>query len=438
MSKYTRRDVMKTASMVAGAAIATPALLGAAEAFAQTSPWKPEKGASLRILRWNRFVISEEQAFNQLVDAFSKAMDVKMRVDSLNFEDLRAKAAVAANIGNGPDLVWGIHADNHLYPDALVDVSDVADYLGKNNGGWYPIAEHYGKRAGKWNSVPVTISGNLLNYRISHIKKAGYEKMPTNMDDFLKLMQNLKKNGTPGGFALGNASGDGNSWVAWLIWAFGGKMVDEKDNVVINSPQTIAALEYVKPLAETFVPGTAAWLDPSNNKAFLANECSLTNNGISIYAAAQAQGMKELAEDMDHAFFPIGPAGRPTELHVNFPLMIYKYSKAKSAAKAFIAYLMSKPQYDKFLEGSVGYLSHPLKGYKDNPVWTADRKRLPFRDVAETSLSFGYAGSLGYAATSVFADFVMVNMVAEVATGAKSPKQAAEDAQKRAERYYKV
>ena len=36
------------------------------------------------------------------------------------------------------------------------------------------------------------------------------------------------------------------------------------------------------------------------------------------------------------------------------------------------------------------------------------------------------------------ADFVVVNMVAEAASGSKSPKEAAERAQKRAERYYKV
>ena len=33
-------------------------------------------------------------------------------------------------------------------------------------------------------------------------------------------------------------------------------------------------------------PGVASWLDPNNNRAFLAGEVSITNNGISIYTAA--------------------------------------------------------------------------------------------------------------------------------------------------------
>ena len=50
----------------------------------------------------------------------------------------------------------------------------------------------------------------------------------------------------------------------------------------------------------------------------------------------------------------------------------------------------------------------------------------------------GYQGKLGYASAGASADFIVVNMVAEAISGAKSPKEAMERAQKRAERYYKV
>jgi multiple sugar transport system substrate-binding protein len=251
-------------------------------------------------------------------------------------------------------------------------------------------------------------------------------------------MQNLKANGTPGGFALGNASGDGNCWTHWILWSHGGKMVDDNDNVVINSPETVASLEYVAELGKTFLPGTASWLDGHNNKAFLQNACSLSNNGISIYAAAQREGMTEIAEDMDHAYYPVGPVGEPTEFHVCFPMMVYNHTQYPNASKALVNWLMEKDQYDAFLQGSVGYLSHSLKAFQDHPVWTEDPKRLVYRDSAARSRSFAHSGSLGYAASSVFADFVVVNMVAEVATGAKTPKEAATDAEKRAQRYYDV
>jgi len=439
MTRFTRRNVLKaTAGAALGAVVASPVMLQAAQAWAADTMWKPENGASLRLLRWKRFVQSEEEAFLAAMDAFTKATGVAVRVDSEGFEDLRPKAAVAANIGSGPDIIWGIHADAHLYPDAMMDISDVCEHLGSKYGGWYPAAETYGKRDGKWINLPVTISGNLINYRKSMVQKAGFDTFPETTADFLKLMQNLKANGNPGGFALGNASGDGNAWTHWVLWSHGGQVVDKNDNVVLNSPETIAGLEYVKQLGETFVPGAASWLDGHNNKAFLQSQCSVTNNGISIYAAAVREGMTEVASDMDHAFYPVGPAGKPTELHVCFPMMPYKHTKYPNAVKALMTFLMEKDQYDAFLQGSVGYLSHPLRAYKDHPVWTEDPKRTVFRDVADRTLTFSGDGSLGYAASSVFADFVVVNMVAEAATGTKTPKEAAADAQRRAERYYKV
>ena len=130
----------------------------------------------------------------------------------------------------------------------------------------------------------------------------------------------MKKNNTPGGLALGHASGDGNGWVHWCLWSHGGNLVDKNDKVIINSPETAKALEYAKALYENMIPGTASWNDASNNKAFLAGEIHWTNNGISIYVAATKDPTKkEIAEDMDHAYLPIGPVGKPTELHLMYP-----------------------------------------------------------------------------------------------------------------------
>jgi multiple sugar transport system substrate-binding protein len=191
MSKFTRREVLKSSAGVAlGAAVATPAMIYAARAWAEEAPWKPENGAELRLLRWKRFVQSEGEAFAAAVDAFSKATGVKVRVDSEGFEDLRPKSAVAASIGSGPDIVWTIHADPHLYPDKLIELTDVAEYLGGKYDGWYPISEFYSKRGDQWISVPFVFSGNYLNYRVAAVQKAGFETVPDNTDDFLKLMQN--------------------------------------------------------------------------------------------------------------------------------------------------------------------------------------------------------------------------------------------------------
>ena len=100
--------------------------------------------------------------------------------------------------------------------------------------------------------------------------------------------------------------------------------------------------------------------------------------------------------------------------------------------------MMEQEQYDAWLMGCGGYIAHPLAAYEKNAIWTVDPKHTPYRDALKNMRPSGFAGKLGYASAGAGADFIIPNMVAEAASGAKTPKEAAERAQKRAERYYKV
>jgi multiple sugar transport system substrate-binding protein len=283
-------------------------------------------------------------------------------------------------------------------------------------------------------------AGNAMVYRESAVKAAGFDTFPGDLPGFLKLCQALKAKGTPAGYALGNATGD-SSWTYWLLWAHGAKMVNNKNEVVINSPETIAALEYGRQLYETFIPGTLSWLDPNNNKAYLDGQLFLTANGISIYYAAKTSTdpkLLELAKDTQHAPFPVGVAGKRTVLNLVFPMMIFKYSKYPNAAKEYLRFMMEKEQYVPWQEASIGYVCQPLAAYEKSAFWTADPKVTPYRDCMKDMTPNGYDGSMGYASAAATADFIIPNMVAEAVSGSKPPKEAAERAQKRAERYYKV
>jgi multiple sugar transport system substrate-binding protein len=441
MSRFKRRDFLKaSAGVAAGTALGAGSALFPAEAVAQYKV-TPEKGAKLRVLRWKRFVQGDEDMWAENTKKFTQQTGIDVRIDAEGWEDVRPKAAVAANVGSGPDIIIGTFEDAHQYPEKLVDVTDVCNYLGGKYGGWYDVCKSYCTNKGKWIAVPMGCAGNALVYRISAAKAAGFDSVPKDLPGFLKLCQGLKAKGMPPGFALGNATGDGNVWTHWLVWSHGGKMVDEKNNIVINSPETIAALEYSKQLYETFVPGTLSWLDPNNNKAFLDGQIGMTTNGISIYYAAktsQDPKVKEMAADIGHANLPVGPVGKTTELNLFFPMMVFKYSKYPNAAKAYLAFMMEKPQYEPWQQASIGYVTQPLKAYESNPIWTVDPKHTPYRDAMKIMLPNGYAGEMGYASAAAMADFIIVNMVAEAASGSKTPKEAAERAQKRAERYYKV
>ncbi len=441
-SNFTRRNVLKTGAVLAGASATNLALF--AQAWAQASPFKPEAGASIQLLRWKRFVQSEEDAFMGIVAAFTKATGVEVKVVNESLADVQPKASVAANTNQGPDMFWGLYSLPHLFTDKVADVTDVADYLGKKYGGWVPTAVTYGTNKGKWIAIPVAYNGNVINYRISMVEKAGFKEIPKDTAGFLELMKALNSKSTAGGMALGRAAvGDGNAWVHWALWSQGANLVDKNDKVIIDSPQTVKALEYVKALYATFVPGTASWDDSFNNKAFLSGEISLTNNGVSIYAAAKAGAakgdakMKEIMDDMTHSLWPVGPVGHPTEFHIAYPMMIMKYSKVPMACKAFISFLLEAENYDKWLVGSVAYLTHPLNAYDNNEVWKTDPKLSMLRDAAKRTLTAGGLGSVGQKAAAALADSVMLDMVASVCTGQASIPDAIKVAERTAQRIYR-
>ena len=249
----------------------------------------------------------------------------------------------------------------------------------------------------------------------------------------------MKKNNTPGGFALGHASGDGNGWVHWCLWSHGGNLVDKDDKVILNSPETAKALEYAKQLYDDMIPGIASWNDASNNKAFLAGEIHWTDNGISIYVAAKKDPTKkEIAEDMDHAFWPVGPVGKPTELHLMYPLLAMTYTKYPQACKALMAFMLEADQFNPWLEVGAG-LSHPLpQRLRQEPgLDRGSRSARPFRDAAKRSLTAGGLGSVGEKAATAIADFVVLDMFANYCTGREDVKGSIAIAERQAKRIYR-
>ncbi len=432
-------DISRRRVLQSGGAAGLSLLGGVARAEPSWKGPAPEPGASIRVLRWKQFIQAEYDAFIVNTKKFADQTGVKVRVEAESWDDIRPKSAVAANVGAGPDIIMGTLDDPFKFPEKLLDLTDLAEYLGAKYGGWYPIARKYGMHGTRWIALPQGATGGCMNYRISTMRAAGFDEFPKDTAGYLKLCQGMKKAGKPPGFALGHATGDANGWTQWCLWAFGGKTVDDKNNVAIDSPETVAALEYAKQLYATYIDGVLSWLDPSNNKAFLADRIGLTLNGISIYTVAKNSpdpGLKAIAVDMNHANMPIGPVGKPTEQQNILNTYAYKYSKYPNAVREYLRFMWEKPQVDYWETQSNGYMAPPLPAWNDNPIWTADPKVTPFRDVLKLALDDGYSGSLGSASAATMGDFVVVDMFAEACTGNKSPKAAAQAAAEQVKRYY--
>jgi multiple sugar transport system substrate-binding protein len=391
-------------------------------------------------LRPARFVEPDEVIFRANSAKFTKQTGVEVKVDLVGWEDIRQQTAVSANTGAGPDVIVGWAEDPHIYADKLVELTDIAEYLGKKYGGWLFLGEKYGKRArtNNWIGIPVGGSGGPLVYRVSALQEAGFDKMPTDHTGFLKLCQSLKKINKPAGFALGNAVGDANAFANWMLWSQGGALVDEDGKVIINSPETIAALNYVKELYPTFISGTMAWNDVSNNRAYASSELFLTSNGVSLYFSLKNDpATKAIADDTDHAALVPGVASTQPMSGTILNAMVFKHTKFPNAAKAYLAFMMEAEQYDPWLTGCLGYWAHPLAAYGKSKVWDSDPKLAIYRNTMNNQFWSGYKGPITQAAGTVSAEYILVQMFASVASGQATPAEAAKEAERRSKRYYR-
>jgi multiple sugar transport system substrate-binding protein len=118
-------------------------------------------------------------------------------------------------------------------------------------------------------------------------------------------------------------------------------------------------------------------------------------------------------------------------------MLAMKYSKFPQACKAFMAFTMEAENYNKWLEASVAYITHPLAAYDANPVWTSDKKLSIVKDCGRRTLTAGGLGSVGEKAASALADFVVLDMFASVCTDRTSIKDAIAVAERQAKRIYR-
>ena len=295
---------------------------------------------------------------------------------------------------------------------------------------------------GRWIALPLGAGGSAWYYRESHVKAAGFYGIPQDLDGFLKLCQALKAKGTPPGFALGHATGDANVLVplADLVARrqAGGREQPGRDQLA-SRPRRRSSTP--RSCIACFPPGTLSWLDPNNNKAFLSGEISLTDNGVSIYYAAMNSAdpkVKAMAADINHANMPVGPVGRPTEMGAGVHgdgVQVLQVSASGQGVPAL--HVGEGAVRARGMEASLGFVAQPLTAYEQNPVWTSDPKRLRLSRCGQAHAAERLARfKLGPASAAAMADFIVVDMVAEAATGAASVEDAMKQAERRAKRYY--
>ena len=433
MERINRRKLLKLsgAGVVAARTGGIAAILaaGRAPAYAQ--------GTTLHWLRWNDFVPASDQLLKgKIAQECQKALGIKLNLETINANDIQARVTSAIQSGAGADIMMALGNWPQLYAASLADVGELAEEVGKQQGGYYDISRLVATVGNKWIGVPWAVVGGLVAYRKSWLEEAGAAKFPETWDEFRAVGKKLKAAKRPYGQTAGHTFGDAPGWWYPYLWSWGGKEVEaDGKTVVLNSKETVESVKFAVPLwKETMDDGGLAWDDSSNNRAFLAGTISASNNGASIYIEAKRKPDSYKTDkgapmkgDILHARIPKGPAGQ-YNLPNPFTDMLMGYSPNKKAATDFLRWVHSKPVFGEWFTSQQGFADGAALDWEKDPVWSADPVLTPFKDVPRSGRLVGYAGPPNRASAEVVTKYIIVDMYAKAIQG-----MAAEEAVKWAE-----
>src|ERR1700674_3162366 len=413
MAEFDRRKFLQ----YSGAGLAGILASHQAPVFAQAN--------TVHWIKWNDFVpASDELLRKTMLPEAGKALGLKITLETVNGNDLQPRVTSAIQSGTGPDLFMLFNNHPHLYAASAVNISDVAEAIGKAQGGYYKLCRSNTNDGNKFMSVPWAIIGGMIAYRKSWFEEVGYSKFPETWQQYHEAGKKLKAKGHPIGQTLGHTFGDAPTFSYPYLWSWGGKEVDEKGKVVLDSKQTLESVKFMTAFwKDAHDEGGLAWDDTKDNRAFLSGTICATLNGASIYLEAkrkpdayQTEKGTPLWQDILHASLPKGVAGQYS-YHLPMSNMLMGYSKNQQAAKQFLRWITSKDVYQVWFNSQQGYTIGATTVWEKDPVWGKDPVMLPYRSAARNARFAGFAGPPDRKAAEVLSKYIIIDMYAKAVQG---------------------
>jgi ABC-type glycerol-3-phosphate transport system substrate-binding protein len=422
VASITRRSLLQgsAAATLAARAGGVAAILasGQAPAFAQATTVHWLRPA-------NPLLASDQLLKDKIVPECQKALGIKLALEIIPRAEIGARIAAALATLAGPEIILGRDDTPRIHRDDTADVGDVAEQLGKVQGGYYRVASAVAEAGGSWIGVPWSIISSLIAYRKSWFGEIGYERFPETWEELRQAGRQLKAKGRPIGQALGHAARQAACFWYPLLWSWGGKEVEEDDKtVVLDTQATRASVGFAAGFWHEACAEDGLDWDASNSRsAFLSGAICATTATALLYLEAKGKSDKyktengtPLFQDIAYAAPPKGEAGQ-FNLPAVFTDMLMDYSPDPKPAKDFLRWVSSKPVFEQWLVSQQGLSNGPTQVFAGESLWKADPALLPFRDAPKAARLAGYAGLPGRAAAAARSKHIILDMYAKAVQG---------------------
>jgi multiple sugar transport system substrate-binding protein len=233
-------------------------LVAAASAFAAGGGETAAAAKGPVTITWSSWALAEDAlrpTYMSMVEAFMKENpDIKVNTTTWPWAQYKDQLIIAASAKNAPDV-------SHIKEEWTAALSELNSLLPLNNvmseanrKDFFPEILKGVTFNGQILCVPWFNNPYALFYNKTLLAKAGVKDLPKNLDELMVAARKIsalgkdEKGNRIYGYAQPNAKtdpGEGYNFFP-VMWAFGGEFVNDKGQVVINTPQNIEAFKLAR------------------------------------------------------------------------------------------------------------------------------------------------------------------------------------------------
>lgn len=337
-------------------------------------------------------IAPESQAFYRAAAEAFEAANPGVRIE-LDFQGNMDEAlAVRVAAGEHPEIA-SMQLERLLTYADLGLLEPAAWWFDKYGDDVVPLASIPYKGV-RWD-IPYALTSEMWWYRKDVLDEAGVAP-PQTWDEFLAAAEAL--NDPENNFyGIAIAAGPGE-WTAWhyevLLWQNGGFVFDTELQPIVDSPESIEALNFLKQLHQYSPPESATWEWWDSIDAFTSELVAISMYGgrLLVHAARDNPALTEHTRVLDQPLRKIraGPLSRKSHA-------IMSQAPNKDLGKAFLDFMMQPEYLLPFLRTVPVHLTPPLVSYRDSPLYMDDpliQSHLEDMEVVYNAVAYGR--SLGW------------------------------------------
>ncbi|WP_449355135.1 ABC transporter substrate-binding protein [Virgibacillus natechei] len=246
------------------------------------------------------------------------------------------------------DVIWPAEFAQANY---ALELDRFIEQDGIDMDAYFPGTVQAGKFDGKQWAMPQYTDAGVFYYRTDIV-----EEPPETWDELITQASELQgEEGTEFGYLMQGAQYEGLITNAIeYIASYGGQVVDENNEVVVDSPETIQAIEKMQEIVGSdFVPENILnFMEIETENAWIEGNAVFARNWPYMMSSSNDEESSEVAGNVEMARLPAGDDGSAAALG-GWMTMINRYSEHPEEAWEFVKFI-SGPEGQKIsaIEGA--------------------------------------------------------------------------------------